>query len=182
MRRVTSPSSDTIWLVGGVLQIVFHWLTDRWTATTLTWFYHGGQQQQKPCFKSVVYPSWSAENLKKWSNNLSIFPWRLCCFQTVDDKNKSQTPVVGKCLKNDTRVDILLVSYWSHLQSDWFLCGVWCPAEIYRLRRTRTELLLCLILFTDAFVWAQPSPNNNSKHPKVLLRERTKFHDMFWYI
>lgn len=94
-----------------------------------------------------------------WTKNQSI----LCCFLEIDDKIVCGHLQWKTVWKNDTGADIL-VSYWSHLQSDWFCVMLTCPAEIHRLWHTQEWIPLCHILLTQAcFV------NSNHTITRILL-------------
>lgn len=74
-----------------------------------------------------------------------------------------RTPVEGNCLKNDTGADILLVSYWSHLQSDWFCVMPPCPAEMHRPCHTHPGVNSSLSCRPHpGFLWAHQSYHNKT--------------------
>lgn len=88
-----------------------------------------------------------------WGLTTGIF----CCLLEGDDKTVCGRPRWKAVWNDDTGADILLASYWSHLQSDWFCVMPVCPAETRRLRHDS-------LFVSSSSLCAQRSHDN--EHPE----------------
>lgn len=82
-------------------------------------------------------PKTTAAAAAAWQRLLGgLAPGIFCCLLEGDDTKVCGLPRWKTVWNNDTGADILLASYWSHLQSDWFCLMPACPAEFHRQRHT----------------------------------------------